>query len=234
MYASLGFTKLCDTSAAHYVPYVVVDACDVISLCVRALSTFAGSSSTVTSICRCLFACTHSLPHAQHAVTCGAMAPLKLIIRDGSLGSGAVAAAAAALYHVISNSGANVDREPMWQDSSLLEKLLFVVAGAVASAAAAAAAAASAAASAAAPVHHSNPTGRVANAAVDEVAWCSAVLALLARGSWMRTRLFVDPAALKEAVAVVCDMSMGKYSQCMTTAVYTMTLLANLFEGSKP
>jgi hypothetical protein len=57
------------------------------------------------------------------------MLPLKLIVRDGSLGTGTVAAAAAALSHIIGCSGANVDREPMWQDASLLEKLLFVVAG---------------------------------------------------------------------------------------------------------
>jgi hypothetical protein len=68
------------------------------------------------------------MKHAQHAVLCGAMVPLKLIVRDGSLGNGTIATAAAALSHVIGNSGANVDNEPMWQDGSLLEKLMFVAA----------------------------------------------------------------------------------------------------------
>ena len=149
------------------------------------------------------------------------MAPLKLIIRDGSLGTGTVAAAAAALAHIIGNSGANVDREPMWQDASLLEKLMFVAAGSIAAADAL-------------PVYVVIPcTGKVANAAVDEVAWCGAVLALLVRGSWMRTRLFMNPASLKDAVSMVCELSMGKFSQCMTNAVWAMTLLANLFEGSQ-
>jgi hypothetical protein len=68
------------------------------------------------------------MKQAQYAVLCGATAPLKLIVRDGSLGNGAVAAAAAALCQIVGNSGANVGREPMWQDGSLLDKLLFVVA----------------------------------------------------------------------------------------------------------
>ena len=112
----------------------MIDASDVISLCVRSITTFVSSVQTLTSVCRCLFSCTHSPRHAQYAVACGAMAPLKLIIRDGSLGTGIVAAAAAALAHIIGNSGANVDREPMWQDVSLLEKLLFVAAGSIAAA----------------------------------------------------------------------------------------------------
>ncbi len=127
-YSSLGFTEVTDTSAAHAVPYVVIDASDTISLCVRALKAFGSSSSTVLCICRCLFACTHSAIHAQYAALCGSLLPLKLIVRDGSLGNGTIAAAAAALSHVIGNSGANVDREPMWQDASMLEKLLFVTA----------------------------------------------------------------------------------------------------------
>ena len=56
---------------------------------------------------------------------------LKIIVRDGSQGTGTVAAAAAALSHVIGNSGSNVDREPMWQDGSLLEKLMFIVGGTI-------------------------------------------------------------------------------------------------------
>ncbi len=129
MYSSLGFTGVTDTPAAHSIPYVVVDAADAISLCVRALASFSASPQTVTSICCCLFACTHSVNHARHAALCGAMQPLKLIIRDGSQGTGIIAAAAAALSHVIGSSGANVDREPMWQDPSLLDKLLFIVGG---------------------------------------------------------------------------------------------------------
>jgi hypothetical protein len=131
MYASLGFTPVIDTPASHHVPYVVVNASDTISLCVRALSSFSGSAAAVTSVCRCIFACTHSLNNSQYAVLCGAMMPLKLIVRDGSQGTGTVAAAAAALSHVISNSGSNVDREPMWQDGSLLEKLMFIVGGTI-------------------------------------------------------------------------------------------------------
>ena len=129
MYSSLGFTFVTDTAAAQSVPYVVVDASDAIKLCVRALASFSGVTSTITSVCRCLFACTHSPNNAQYAVLCGAMLPLKLIVRDGSLGTGTVAAAAAALSHIIGCSGTSVDRDPMWQDASLLEKLLFVVAG---------------------------------------------------------------------------------------------------------
>ena len=127
-YSSLGFAPVSDTPASHAVPYVVVDAADAISLCVRALAAFSSTPLTITCICRCIFACTHSMKHAQYAVLCGATAPLKLIVRDGSLGNGAVAAAAAALSHIVGNSGANVGREPMWQDGSLLDKLLFVVA----------------------------------------------------------------------------------------------------------
>ena len=40
-------------------------------------------------------------------------------------------------------------------------------------------------------------------------------------------------ASLKDAVSVVCELSMGKFSQCVTNAVSAMTLLANLFEGSQ-
>jgi hypothetical protein len=131
MYASLGCTLSKDSVAAQAVPYVVLDASDTISMCVRALAKFSGSTATVTSICRCLFACTHSLSNARCAAMCGAMLPLKLIVRDGSQGNGTVAAAAAALSQVVGKSGANVDAEPMWQDASLLEKLMFVAAGAV-------------------------------------------------------------------------------------------------------
>jgi hypothetical protein len=128
-YTTLGFTALKDTAAAQAVPYVVVDAADVIRLCSSALTSFSGAAVAITCICRCLFSCTHSQRNARYAAMCGALVQLKLIVRDGSLGSGAVAAAAAALCHVISNSGMDVENEPLWQDASLLEKLLFVVAG---------------------------------------------------------------------------------------------------------
>jgi hypothetical protein len=131
MYSSLGFTPVFDTPASQHVPYVVVNASDTISLCVRALASFSGSAAAITSICRCIFACTHSFNNAQYAVLCGAMMSLKIIVRDGSQGTGTVAAAAAALSHVIGNSGSNVDREPMWQDGSLLEKLMFIVGGTI-------------------------------------------------------------------------------------------------------
>lgn len=226
MYASLGCTLPKDSAAAQAVPYVVLDASDTISMCVRALAKFSGSTAAVTSICRCLFASTHSLHNARCAIMCGAMLPLKSIVRDGSQGTGTVAAAAAALSHVVGKSGANVDAEPMWQDVSLLEKLLFVTAGAVHETFR--------------HVLHSNRNihvipcaGSVVTSAVDEVAWCSMLLSIIIRSSWVRTRLFVNPAALKDAIAVLCDNSMNKFSKCIVSAVATISVLGNLFEGSR-
>lgn len=76
-------------------------------------------------------------------------------------------------------------------------------------------------------------TGKVSSAAVDEVAWCSMLFAQISRCSWIRTRLLVNSTALKDALNVICDNSINTFNLCMTTAVATMTLIANIFEGSK-
>jgi hypothetical protein len=73
---------------------------------------------------------------------------------------------------------------------------------------------------------------KVANAAVDEVAWCSALFALLVKSSWIRGRLFTNPESVKIAVATLCEVSMNSFNLCLASAAATMTLLGNMFEGS--
>ena len=67
---------------------------------------------------------------------------------------------------------------------------------------------------------------------MDEVAWCSALFALIAKSSWIRARLFTNPDSIKSAVAAVCDFSMNTFNECLVTAAATMDLLGSMFEGS--
>jgi hypothetical protein len=59
------------------------------------------------------------------------------------------------------------------------------------------------------------------------------LLSLIVKSSWIRTRIFVKPAALKDAISVLCDNSMNKFSKCIVTAVATISVLGNLFEESR-
>jgi hypothetical protein len=43
----------------------------------------------------------------------------------------------------------------------------------------------------------------------------------------------VNPVALKDAIAVLCDNSMNKFSKCIVSAVATISVLGNLFEGNR-